>query len=82
MSLQSTFMFETLKSKSNPRYCRYVDSQPAEEMRANRGTIIEPGKDSRFRTRSVAENMKLFEEMAAGKHAEGVQIPSCLLYFY
>ena len=43
-------------------------------MRANRGTIIEPGKDSRFRTRSVAENMKLFEEMAAGKHAEGVHI--------
>ena len=52
----------------------YVESQSAEDMRINRGTLTEPGKDSPFRTRSVDENLKLFREMRAGKHAEGTHI--------
>ena len=35
----------------------YVDSQSAEEMRANRGTLTEPGRDSPYRGRSVEENL-------------------------
>ncbi|HEY1181163.1 MAG TPA: glutamate--tRNA ligase family protein, partial [Rhodocyclaceae bacterium] len=45
----------------------YVDSQSAEEMRTNRGTLTEPGKDSPFRNRSVAENLDLFRRMKAGE---------------
>ena len=52
----------------------YVDSQSAEEMRANRGTLTEPGKDSPFRTRSVAENLDLFRRMKAGEFADGTHI--------
>lgn len=49
----------------------YVDSQSADEMRATRGTLTEPGTDSPFRNRSVAENLQLFREMRDGKHADG-----------
>lgn len=49
----------------------YVDSQTADEMRANRGTLTEAGKDSPYRTRTVAENLQLFTEMRDGKHADG-----------
>ena len=52
----------------------YVDSQSAEEMRANSGTLTEPGKDSPFRTRSVAENLDLFRRMKAGEFADGTHI--------
>ncbi len=52
----------------------YVDSQSAEAMRANRGTLTSPGKNSPFRERSIAENLALFREMRAGKHAEGTHI--------
>jgi len=52
----------------------YVDSQTADEMRENRGTLTEPGKDSPFRTRSVEENLTLFREMRDGKHADGSHI--------
>ncbi len=52
----------------------YVDSQSAEEMRANRGTLTQPGKDSPYRNRSVAENMDLFKRMQAGEFADGTQI--------
>src|SRR5512139_1949734 len=38
----------------------YVDDQTQEEMRFNRGTLTEPGKNSPFRSRSVAENLDLF----------------------
>jgi glutaminyl-tRNA synthetase len=53
----------------------YVDSQSADEMRASRGTLGEPGKNSPYRERSVEENMALFEQMRAGELAEG----SCIL---
>jgi tRNA synthetases class I (E and Q), catalytic domain len=39
----------------------YVDSLSAEEMREYRGTLTEPGKNSPFRTRSIQENLELFE---------------------
>ena len=49
----------------------YVDDQSAEEMRLNRGTLTEPGKNSRFRDRSVEENLALFAAMKDGKFAAG-----------
>jgi len=52
----------------------YVDSQPADAMRANRGTLTEPGRDSPFRARSAAENLALFREMRAGTHPEGSHV--------
>ncbi len=52
----------------------YVDSQSADEMRATRGTLTEPGRNSPFRDRAPAENLRLLREMRAGKHAEGTQI--------
>jgi len=52
----------------------YVDSQSAEEMRASRGTLTEHGIDSPYRSRSAAENLSLFREMRAGKHADGAHV--------
>ena len=52
----------------------YVDSQSADEMRASRGTLPQPGKDSPFRSRSAAENMDLFKRMQAGEFADGAHI--------
>ncbi|MBL0353041.1 MAG: glutamine--tRNA ligase/YqeY domain fusion protein [Dechloromonas sp.] len=52
----------------------YVDSQSADEMRANRGTLTQPGKDSSFRSRSAAENMELFKRMQAGEFADGTHV--------
>ncbi|MDI1298036.1 glutamine--tRNA ligase/YqeY domain fusion protein [Methylotenera sp.] len=49
----------------------YVDSQSAEEMRINRGTLTEAGKNSPWRDRTVVENLALFREMRDGKHADG-----------
>ena len=45
----------------------YVDSQSAEEMRANRGTLTEPGRDSPFRDRPAAESLALLREMRDGR---------------
>ena len=52
----------------------YVDSQSADEMRASRGTLTEPGRDSPFRNRSVAENQRLLAEMREGKHPDGSHV--------
>ncbi len=52
----------------------YVDEQSADEMRINRGTLTEAGKDSPFRNRSVAENLARFREMRDGKHADGSMV--------
>ena len=52
----------------------YVDDQSQEEMRANRGTLTEPGKNSIYRDRSVAENLDLFERMRAGEFANGARV--------
>jgi glutaminyl-tRNA synthetase len=52
----------------------YVDSLSAEEMRAYRGTLTEPGKDSPYRTRPVEENLDLFARMRAGEFADGALV--------
>ena len=52
----------------------YVDSQSAEEMRANRGTLTEHGIDSPYRSRTSNESLKLFREMRDGKHADGAHV--------
>ncbi|KAB2843369.1 MAG: glutamine--tRNA ligase, partial [Burkholderiales bacterium] len=52
----------------------YVDSQSAEAMRARRGTLTEPGQDSPFRGRSVAENLDLLRRMRAGEFADGAHV--------
>jgi len=52
----------------------YVDSQTAEEIRQRRGTLTDPGTDSRFRKRRAEENLKLFCEMRAGKHPDGAHV--------
>ncbi len=52
----------------------YVDDQSAEEMRINRGTLTEPGRNSAFRDRSVEENLDLFRKMRAGDFAPGSRV--------
>jgi len=52
----------------------YVDSQSAEQVRANRGSLTEPGVDSPFRNRTVDENLALFRGMRAGEFAEGEHV--------
>src|SRR5207237_3619308 len=52
----------------------YVDSQNADEMRRNRGTLTEPGKDSPNRNRSVGENLDLFARMRAGEFEDGAHV--------
>ncbi|HXF45037.1 MAG TPA: glutamine--tRNA ligase [Burkholderiaceae bacterium] len=52
----------------------YVDEQSAEQMRATRGTLTEPGVNSPYRDRPIEENLRLFREMRAGKHAEGSMV--------
>ena len=49
----------------------YVDDLSAEEIKAYRGTLKEPGKNSPYRDRPVDENLRLFEEMKEGKYADG-----------
>ncbi len=52
----------------------YVDDLTKEEMKEYRGTFSEPGKESPYRNRSVEENLRLFEEMKAGKYADGEKV--------
>ena len=52
----------------------YVDSQNADEIRANRGTLTEPGIDSPYRDRGVEENLQLFEDMKNDKYADGEHV--------
>jgi glutaminyl-tRNA synthetase len=52
----------------------YVDDQTQDEMRANRGTLTEPGKNSPFRDRSVEENLELFRRMRAGEFENGARV--------
>ncbi len=52
----------------------YVDDLSADEIREYRGTLTEPGKNSPFRERTVEENLELFEQMKAGKFANGEKV--------
>lgn len=49
----------------------FVCDLSANEMREYRGTLTEPGKNSPFRDRTIEENLKLFEDMRAGKFKDG-----------
>ena len=52
----------------------YVCDLTADEIREYRGTLTEPGKNSPYRERSMEENLQLFEEMRAGKYADGEKV--------
>jgi glutaminyl-tRNA synthetase len=52
----------------------YVDDQSQDDMRANRGTLKEPGRNSPFRDRSVAENLDLLRRMRAGEFPNGARV--------
>jgi glutaminyl-tRNA synthetase len=52
----------------------YIDSQDAETIRAQRGTLTEPGVDSPWRDRSVAENRDLFTRMKNGEFEDGAHV--------
>jgi glutaminyl-tRNA synthetase len=52
----------------------YVDDQSHEEMRVRRGTLKEPGQNSPYRERSVAENLDLFRRMRAGEFPNGARV--------
>lgn len=52
----------------------YVDSQSSEEIARQKGTPTQPGVDSPYRTRSVEENLDLFEKMKNGEFKEGEHI--------
>ena len=52
----------------------YVCELTPEQQKEYRGTFDIPGKNSPYRDRSVEENLRLFEEMTAGKHPEGSMV--------
>jgi glutaminyl-tRNA synthetase len=52
----------------------YIDDQTQDEMRATRGTLTEPGKNSPYRDRNVAENLDLFRRMRAGEFPNGARV--------
>jgi glutaminyl-tRNA synthetase len=52
----------------------YVDDLPAEEMRAMRGSLTEPGRNSPYRDRTIPENLDLFRRMRAGEFPNGARV--------
>ena len=52
----------------------YVDDLNAEQIREYRGTLTTPGKQSPYRSRTIEENMELFEKMRAGNYSEGEKV--------
>ena len=52
----------------------YVDDLSPEEIRAHRGTLTEPGRDSPYRTRTPEENLDLFRRMKAGEFENGARV--------
>jgi glutaminyl-tRNA synthetase len=52
----------------------YVDDQSQADMRTNRGTLTEPGRNSPFRERGVEENLDLFRRMRAGEFPDGARV--------
>lgn len=52
----------------------YVDDQSPDEMRAARGTLTEPGRNSPWRDRGAAENLDLFRRMRAGEFPNGARV--------
>ncbi|MVN92215.1 glutamine--tRNA ligase/YqeY domain fusion protein [Mucilaginibacter aquatilis] len=52
----------------------YVDDSTPEEIAAQKGTPTEPGTPNQYRSRSIEENVQLFEEMKAGKYPDGAKV--------
>src|SRR5688500_7184026 len=52
----------------------YVDDSSSEEIAHLKGAPTQPGKDSSYRSRSIAENKRLFEDMRGGKFADGAKV--------
>ena len=52
----------------------YVSDLSAEQIKEYRGGFTEPGKEDPYSTRSIEENLKLFEEMREGKYADGEKV--------
>lgn len=52
----------------------YVDDLTQDEIRVRRGTLIEPGQESPYRSRSIAENLNLFERMRSFEFTEGSRV--------
>ncbi|WP_051144644.1 glutamine--tRNA ligase/YqeY domain fusion protein [Perlucidibaca piscinae] len=52
----------------------YVDSQTPEQIREGRGTLTEPGRNSPYRERPIAENLDLFARMKAGEFGDGAHV--------
>ncbi len=52
----------------------YVSDLSAEQIKEYRGTFTEPGKEDPYSTRSIEENLKLFEEMKEGKYKDGEKV--------
>jgi glutaminyl-tRNA synthetase len=52
----------------------YVDDQSQDQIRANRGTLTEPGNDSPWRNRNIEENLDLFRRMRAGEFPNGARV--------
>ena len=52
----------------------YVDDLTADEIRAYRGTLTQPGKESPYRNRSIEENLDLFARMRAGEFEDGARV--------
>jgi len=52
----------------------YVDDSTAEEIAAQKGTPTEPGTPNQYRSRSIEENVALFEDMKAGKYPDGAKV--------
>ncbi len=52
----------------------YVSDLTAEQIREYRGTLTEPGKEDPGSSRSIEENLKLFEEMKQGVYADGTKV--------
>lgn len=52
----------------------YVSDLSAEQIKEYRGSLTEPGKEDPYSTRSIEENLRLFEEMKAGKYADGEKV--------
>ena len=67
------YMYEFAEHLIKTGYA-YVDEQTADEMRENRGTLKEPGRNSPYRDRPIEENLRLFREMRDGKHPEGSMV--------
>ena len=52
----------------------YVDDLSADDIRAHRGTLTEPGRDSPYRDRTADESLDLFRRMRAGEFADGARV--------